>query len=732
MGINFKQSQSSLEHATKIAQDLERLLKQQEALISGTKAAASHAKESQVLLELAKLPVDRLKDATEETVRIETLRKYGFQNVASIYNSSSIQLERIPGITLSAAQSLKALADQMYQAVAQSIAYGIDLDDLTQADTELIENLQGLDHLRAATKNSTSKMKPIAQTLRNSLTQTQPLNSRFRWFFTGSEKKERALNALQEITYLVGEPTTIALVEAARYGLDALEKRSPQPVEEFKKRSSDYYAILEEVTNVRPNTAANRHFNQELLDKIQAQELDTSSIKATLRQYQTFGGKFALTQGRVIIGDEMGLGKTLQAISAIAHRTSTGANRFLVVCPASVITNWMREVDARSELPIIKIHGDDHKASLQRWVEASGIGITTYDTLKSFDISEQQIAALGVDTVIVDEAHYIKNISTGRTRTIAKWLDRSPNVIFLTGTPLENRVEEFISLAKLLDSKMGNELSRVALAAGPESFRRTVAPIYLRRNTEEVLKELPELIEVIEYCTWEGVDKQKYIDAVASGNFMAMRRAAFSAQPNMQPSKLERLLELVEESFESGQKVIVFSYFRSIIEQVMQALGERAIGPITGSVSSTQRQNIVDQFQNSPNPLVLVGQIQAAGTGLNIQAASVVILCEPQIKPSLEVQAIARAHRMGQVRKVQVHRLILPESVDEKMLAMLARKQSEFDDYARDSDLANSVSDAKGISEESMAKVIVMEERKRLGINESDVDIQISENEEEI
>jgi ERCC4-related helicase/flagellar biosynthesis/type III secretory pathway chaperone len=716
MGINFKQSQASLEQAKKIAQDLERLLKQQETLISGAQAAASQAKESQVLLELAKLPIDRLKDASEETVRIETLRKYGFQNVASIYNSSAIQLERIPGITLSAAQSLKALADQMYTAVAQSISYGIDLDDLTRADTELIENLQGLDYLRAATKNSTSKMKPIAQTLRNSLTQTQPLKSRFRWIFTGSEKKERALTALQEISYLIGEPTTIALIETARLGLDALEKRSSQPVEEFKKRSSDYYAILEEVTNVRPNIAANRHFNQELLDKIQAQELDTSTIKATLRQYQTFGGKFALTQNRVIIGDEMGLGKTLQAISAIAHRSATGANRFLVVCPASVITNWMREVDSRSDLPIIKIHGEDHKASLQRWVESSGIGITTFDTLKSFEISVEQITALSVDTVIVDEAHYIKNISTGRTRTIAKWLDRSLNVIFLTGTPLENRVDEFIALAKLLDPKMGNELSRVALAAGPESFRRTVAPIYLRRNTEEVLKELPELIEVVEYCTWEGVDRQKYIDAVASGNFMAMRRAAFIAQPNMMPSKLERLLELVDESFESGQKVIVFSYFRSVIEQVMQALGERAIGPITGSVSSTQRQNIVDQFQNSPTPLVLVGQIQAAGTGLNIQAASVVILCEPQIKPSLEVQAIARAHRMGQVRKVQVHRLILPDSVDEHMLAILAHKQTQFDSYARDSDLANSASGAKDASEESIARVIVMDERKRLGI----------------
>jgi SNF2 family DNA or RNA helicase len=730
MGINFKQSRASLEQANRIAQDLERLLKQQEALIRGTKTATTQAKESQVLLELAKLSVDRLKDATEETVRIETLRKYGFENVASIYNSSAIALERIPGITLDEAQKLKALADQMYQAVAQSISYGIDLDDLTRADTELIENLQGLDYLRASTKNSANKMAPVAEKIRKSLAQTQPLNSRFKWFFTSSDRKDLALEALSEITYLVGEPTTIALVEAARMGMDALEKRSAQPVEEFRKRSSDYYAILEEVTNIRPNAAANSYFNQDLLDKIQAQDLDTSTIKATLRQYQSFGGKFALTQGRVIIGDEMGLGKTLQAISAIAHRNSMGADRFLVVCPASVITNWMREVDSRSELPIIKIHGEDHKGSLQRWIESKGIGITTFDTLKSFEITDEEIAGLGVDTVIVDEAHYIKNIYTGRTRTIAKWLDRSPNVIFLTGTPLENRVDEFISLAKLLDAKVGNELSRVALAAGPEPFKRAVAPIYLRRNTEEVLKELPELIEVAEYCTWEGVDRQKYLDAVASGNFMAMRRAAFNGAPGLQPSKLERLLELVDESFESGQKVIVFSYFRTVIQQVMGALGERAIGPITGAVSSPQRQIIVDEFTNSPKPLALVGQIQAAGTGLNIQAASVVILCEPQIKPSLEVQAIARAHRMGQVRKVQVHRLILPESVDEQMLAMLAGKQRQFDAYARDSDLADQASGAKDATEESIAKVIVLEERKRLGLQASESEVLISNEDE--
>jgi SNF2 family DNA or RNA helicase len=196
------------------------------------------------------------------------------------------------------------------------------------------------------------------------------------------------------------------------------------------------------------------------------------------------------------------------------------------------------------------------------------------------------------------------------------------------------------------------------------------------------------------------------------------------------PGKLERLIELVDEAFESGQKVIVFSYFRTVIDQVMKALEDKAIGPITGSVSSTQRQNIVDQFQNAPTPRVLVGQIQAAGTGLNIQAASVVILCEPQIKPSLEVQAIARAHRMGQVRKVQVHRLILPESVDEKMTEMLAYKQSQFDAYAKESDLADQASGAKDATDESMAKVIVMEERKRLGIENSSEEISMKEEDE--
>ena len=323
----------------------------------------------------------------------------------------------------------------------------------------------------------------------------------------------------------------------------------------------------------------------------------------------------------------------------------------------------------------------------------------------------------------------MKNLHTGRAKTITKWIDNAPNVIFLTGTPMENRVGEFINLAKLLDPTIGNSLDRTALAAGPEPFKQAVAPIYLRRNTAEVLKELPELIQIEEYCNWDGVDKKFYEFAVARGNFMGMRQATFVAEEGKLPSKLVRLLELVEEAFDSNQKVIVFSYFRKTIDLVIQHLGEHAIGPITGSTSSQERQNLVDQFQNSPEPKVLVGQIQAAGTGLNIQAASVIILCEPQIKPSLETQAIARAHRMGQVRNVQVHRLIVPHSVDERMLQMLADKQAEFNDYARESVLADGATTAKDKNEESMAKVIVLEERKRLGIN-SQEEVKVEESEE--
>ena len=175
MGIDFQNSRKSIEEAKALAVDLELLLQAESELVGTTKKAASQAKSSQVLLELAKLPIDKLKDATEETVRIETLRKYGFTNVAAVYNSSATSLEKIPGISESSAITLKLLAEQMYEAIAQSIAYGINIDELTSTDTELLTSLQGLDQIRSATRNSISKMAPVVEKVKGSLAQTKPL-----------------------------------------------------------------------------------------------------------------------------------------------------------------------------------------------------------------------------------------------------------------------------------------------------------------------------------------------------------------------------------------------------------------------------------------------------------------------------------------------------------------------------------------------------------------------------
>lgn len=713
----FKDYKAQLERAQKVAADLEAIANLDESLVAQTKGTLNKAKESLVLQKLSDLPIENMKDATDASIRIETLRRFGMTSVASIYHSSENQLERLSGISKEAARELKFIADQMYSAIAESISYGIKVDSLTVDDLNLLENVQGLEGIRSKLRGNHTKIRPLVSNLKMSLGATKPLKSRFYWLLAGSEKRNKAMDAISNIAFVLGEPTTGLLLGLANDALLHYENSKPAPaLEDFHLRSSDYYATLEEVSGNKPQLGQ-RHFNKELIDKIEAEILDSSLIKATLRKYQVFGAKFALTQNRVILGDEMGLGKTMQALGVLSQRAATGASRFLIVCPASVLVNWQREIQSRSDLTFVKIHGEEQKNALAAWKEQGGIGLTTFDTLKAFEIDEDEISRLNVDTVVVDEAHYVKNLETGRAKTIVKWLDRAPNALFMTGTPLENRVGEFINLASLLDKPFASRLNKAAMAAGVETFRQHVAPMYLRRNSSEVLTELPELIEIDEYCSWDGADYDAYLEAVIKGNFMGMRKAGMKPQSDgIRPDKLERLIELVTEAFDSGQKVIVFSYFRDVLNLVSETLGDKALGPITGAVSPNERQNLVDQFTNSNQPLALVGQIQAAGTGLNIQAASVIILCEPQVKPSLEVQAIARAHRMGQVKSVQVHRLLIPESIDELMQSMLAIKQNEFDKYARESDLANESSNAKDRTEESMAKIFVLEERKRLSL----------------
>ncbi|WP_425472501.1 DEAD/DEAH box helicase [Tessaracoccus rhinocerotis] len=354
-----------------------------------------------------------------------------------------------------------------------------------------------------------------------------------------------------------------------------------------------------------------------------------------------------------------------------------------------------------------RLHGEDRRAALEAWRRDGGVAVTSFGTLRW--AVHQELPVEQVGCVVVDEAHYIKNPAAKRSRRTADILDRVPRVLLMTGTPLANRIDEFCALVQQARPDLLEDLVESPTA---HDFRQAVAPVYLRRNQEDVLTELPELVEVDEWVPMSAVDQGVYREAVEAGNFMAMRQAACTQGASS--GKLRRLCEIVAEAEANGRRVIVYSHFREVLAQVAALLPGPVFGPLTGSVPPTERQRIIDDFTAAPGGAALVAQIVAAGVGLNIQAASVVVICEPQLTPTTEWQAIARAHRMGQLRSVQVHRLLSDEGVDERLTEILARKRAVFDDFARVSELAHSAPEAFDITETDLAREVVAAERERL------------------
>ena len=215
-----------------------------------------------------------------------------------------------------------------------------------------------------------------------------------------------------------------------------------------------------------------------------------------------------------------------------------------------------------------------------------------------------------------------------------------------------------------------------------------LSPVYLRRQAAQVLDELPELIESEEWCTMTAADREAYVQEVMKRNFMAMRRVGFLAENPADASKAARLAELLADAESSGRRAVVYSYFRETLRKVSALISVRIAGEITGDTDPLLRQDIIDRFSDAAPGSALLCQIQAGGTGLNIQAASLVILCEPQIKPSLERQAVSRVYRMGQLHGVLVLHLLCEDTIDESIRAILEEKRQAFLTYADESALA--------------------------------------------
>jgi SNF2 family DNA or RNA helicase len=284
--------------------------------------------------------------------------------------------------------------------------------------------------------------------------------------------------------------------------------------------------------------------------------------------------------------------------------------------------------------------------------------------------------------LVVDEAHYIKNPEAQRTMNVKKIGEHAERLLFMTGTALENKVDEMIALIRILQPEIASAVHGMEYLSSAPQFRERVAPVYYRRKREDVLTELPDLIESKEWCTLSKAEEVAYERAVLGKHYAEARRVSWNVDDIRNSSKANRMMELIQEAESDGRKVIVFSFFLDTIGKVKGLLGSKCLGPINGSIPPQRRQEIIDEFDKAPAGTVLAAQIQAGGTGLNIQSASVVIICEPQFKPSIENQAISRAYRMGQTRNVLVYRLLCDDTVDEKITAMLESKQAIFDAFA--------------------------------------------------
>ncbi len=700
--------------------DASRLKREHEAILNELRAATGKPEQYSGMIKnaadalvadevaniLKNIPVEEL-NRDKGGLRIKSLRDAGYENIADIMNANVHALEAINGISADASYTIKRIAQNIADEAGKGTRIRLNADSKNPKSTALVSLLYRYMTFSKTASDADNMLRENEQQVKRALTDMDPLTGTIKWFFATTAVRGQAENAF---AYLSG-------MLDAEYGTSARNItgfiRNTETADDgtswndFKERSIEYFTTLE---NVYPGILSDSDevygLPEDLAREVQEESFYTDGLLCTLRRYQEWGVKYTLHEERVLLGDEMGLGKTVQAIASMVSLKNTGATHFIVVCPASVITNWCREIVKHSTLSVTKVHGPSRENALNEWIDNGGVAVTTYETTGYFNFSDD----FRFTMLVVDEAHYIKNPDAARSKNVKKICEHADRMLFMTGTALENKVDEMISLIDILKPDIARSVKSKAFMASAPQFRDLVSPVYYRRKREQVLTELPELIEKKEWCTMTPKEEEIYEETVFLRNFMAMRRVSWNADDINDSSKAKRLLEIVEDAKEDDRKVIVFSYFLDVIKVVCDLLGDVCTEPINGSVSPARRQEIIDEFDKAPAGTVLPAQIQSGGTGLNIQSASVVVLCEPQYKPSIENQAISRAYRMGQARNVLVFRLLCDDTVDERILEILDRKQAEFDAFAD-----SSVAAAESIElDETTFGDIIEEEIKRI------------------
>ena len=663
---------------------------------------------------LENVSVEELKNS-KAGIRVQALKDAGYENLLQIAKLKDWELVAIDGIGEKQAEAIRNVITEFLNGVAKHS--GIRLSarkapDGTVPQEGLILALMRLRMGEELRQGMTEDLEKLKDGLVEGGERIEIRNG-LHWLVAPKDSKERTVKAVKDLEGFIAGDLCQDTIRRVREYRELSEVTPEEALEDFQKHGADYYALMEAhggSTLEKPLIYSS--IPAQLAEAIDGMEIDLRCFKGNLRSYQLFGAKYVLFERRVLLGDEMGLGKTVQAVAAMCDVYARDPQSlFLVVCPASVLINWCREVEKFSTMPAYLLHGPYVESNFMVWKEGGGVAVTNFETMSK--IVSKIDGRLKLGMLVIDEAHYVKNPDAQRTQNVRRLEDEAERILLMTGTPLENRVEEMCSLIEFVRPDMVDEVRKNAFLSHAPEFRQILAPVYLRRQREQVLKELPPIEEMQEWCALTGEDREEYARAVTERSFPSMRRVAFLQTDLGTSSKAVRLLELCRDAMEDDRKIVIYSFFRETIEKVKNLLGERCIGVITGSTEITERQGIIDLLADAPAGSAIVCQIQAGGTGLNVQAASVAIFCEPQIKPSLTNQAIARIYRMGQVRNVLAYHLLCENTVDEAMVKLLEAKQREFDAYADESVLADAL-DAL-VDKDWIQRIIEEENQKYAG-----------------
>ncbi|OMC39034.1 helicase SNF2, partial [Mycobacterium sp. GA-1841] len=571
-----------------------------------------HAATDEVVAQaLQSTPLERLRPYLACGARLGGLANSEYRTVADLHAVPARLLTQVPGVDIEAAQAVQAAA----QAMADHIRTTTRPRLRPEHDTTLLTALLTLAHTEAPVK----QLRRLMPRLRS-----QTASDQLREAVAG------LLDRIDDAHHHEGNPWQ-------SYRSD------PRPIDRLL---GDFAAGTTDVD------AAQGFVGAEVVAQVEQTVMNRSMLRTELRGYQEFGVRYALARERVLICDDLGLGKTVQALAVAAHLTAVGQLRHaLVICQRDTGIHWAAETAKHTALRAIEIRGSAREDRLEQWKSSGGVAVVSYDTLARIKLPERP------GLVIVDEAHLLRDPKSDRARAVRNVLTSDNRVLFLSGVPMHQRIGGFRHLADFLQPDIAGKVAPNAGERGSVAFRRTVDRVYLRRDYRDVVDELPVRIATEEWVRPTRTDRDRYRQAVASGNFSAIRQAAWPSGAPTPSAKLDRLLELTSEAHINGARVVVFSHYPGVLDVIRKALPGNIFGPLDASVPD--QQAMVDAFATDRGPATLLAHIGAGALNLHrLNAPAVFLVAEPQWEPRTERQVIGRTQRLSELPTVRVYRLL--------------------------------------------------------------------------